>query len=145
MSAAPNRREKMINMGPAGQAPPPPFRPLSAFTGQTLPYEMTPVLTHEEIAELIAKMSETELSDFLEVLTARLSYPRNGTLKLRLEDTGPQKITVIKELRNNLLVDLKTAKSMADSAPADLYIGDAQMIRQLATRLRVAGATVTVS
>lgn len=142
MSAATIRREKMIHVGPSGPAP---FRPLSAFTGQTLPYDMTPMLTHEEIAELIAQMSETELGDFLQVLTARLSSPVNGMLKLRLEDAGPNKIRVIKELRDSLPMDLKTAKKMADSAPADLYIGDALMIRQLGARLRRAGADVTVS
>lgn len=142
MSAATIRREKMIHVGPSGPAP---FRPLSAFTGQTLPYDMTPMLTHEEIAELIAQMSETELSEFLQVLNVRLASPVNGMLKLRLEDAGPRKIATIKELRNNLPVDLKTAKNMAESAPADLYIGEAQMIRRLATVLRKAGATVTVS
>lgn len=131
----------MIHLGPTGPAS---FRPLSAFSGQTLPHDMTPVLTHEEIAELIARMSEPELGEFLEVLTARLRST-GDMLKLRLEDVGPQKITVIKELRNNLPVDLKTAKNMADAAPADLYIGDAQAMRRLAGLLRMAGATVTVS
>lgn len=136
----------MIHLGPAVQAPPLPFRPLNMFSGgQTIPFETTPVLTHEEIAELIAQMSETELSDFLEVLTVRLSSPVSGMLKLRLEDAGPNKIRVIKELRDSLPVDLKTAKNMADSAPADLCIGDALMIRQLGARLRRAGADVKVS
>lgn len=126
-------------MGPSGPAP---FKPLGTFSGQM--YERS-VLTHQDLADIIAEMNEKDLAEFIKVLSERLS---TGILMLTLIDPGPKKITIIKIIRDATGLKLVDAKKMVDVAmtgPVAVMAADAQTIRTVASRLRAEGATVTVS
>jgi len=130
----------MITVGPSGPAP---FQPLSSFAAHPLSFDSL-MLTHEDLADIIAGMNELELSRFMEILALKLGAS-SDTLMLRLEDPGDKKIAVIKEIRDATGVKLIDAKNMTNSAPVNILAGPAWRVRDVAARLRQAGATVTVN
>src|SRR5690242_7396381 len=135
MSAATNRREKMIYVGPSAQPAPPPFRPLGSFSGQMIGTYNDPILTHQDLANIIAGMDDQELAKFIQVLGRRLTGT-DQTRLLALSDPGPKRITIIKIIREATGLKLIDAKRMVDSAPVNIMIADAWTIETVASRLR---------
>jgi ribosomal protein L7/L12 len=69
-----------------------------------------------------------------------------GSSTIRLDAIGEQPVTVIRELRRQLGLDLAGAKQAVDGVPTDLATGVARTdAERVADALRNAGATATVT
>lgn len=125
-------------------------------------------LSKEDILEAIKGMSVLDLSELVKSLeetfgvsaaapvavaapgpaedsASAASEEVQSEFKVTLQDIGPNKINVIKAVRELTTLGLKEAKDLVESAPAALKEGigkdDADAVK---TRLEEAGAKVTV-
>ncbi len=114
----------------------------------------------QSIIDSVEKMSVLDLNELVKVLEKRfgvsaaavaMAAPASGapaaeeksTVTIHLKESGPQKIAVIKVVKEVLALGLKEAKDLVDAAPADLKTGvkkaEADEIKK---KLEEAGAKV---
>ena len=116
----------------------------------------------EKIVEEVSKMTALELSDLVKKIEEKFGVSaampvmaavagggaaevedEKSTYNVELKETGGQKISVIKALREALGLGLAEAKALADAAPKIVKEGmDKAAAEELKGKLVAAGATV---
>ena len=111
-------------------------------------------MTKDEIVEAIKGMNVVELSDVVKALEDEfgISAAANGApveeqteFEVNLKEIGPNKISVIKAVREVTSLGLREAKELVESAPAAIKEGIArEEANEIKGKLEEAGAAVEI-
>jgi len=109
-------------------------------------------LTKDEIIEAIKQMNVVELADVVKALEDEFGISAGGApaaeqseFEVNLKEIGPNKINVIKAVREVTSLGLREAKELVESAPASIKDGIAkEEADEIKTKLEEAGAAVEV-
>lgn len=118
----------------------------------------------KDLVEKIEKMSVIELSELVKILQEKFGVSaqapaaaapvsaegaeekeEQSSFNVELTETGPNKISVIKAIREFISIGLKEAKDLADSAPKVVKEGvNKEEAEKIKKRLEEAGGKVTL-
>jgi large subunit ribosomal protein L7/L12 len=103
-------------------------------------------MTKEELIDAIKQMNVVELADVVKALEEEFGVSAAAPVAVSLKDIGPNKINVIKAVREVTSLGLREAKELVESAPTAIKEGIAkEEADEIKAKLEEAGAAVEVA